>query len=725
MAIDAADKIFIDADDEINFVVEKITNSAKNRIILVMPQHALVASSTVSMNILAQQIWKSKKLLIVVSEDKFAQSVATRIGITAVDKVSSITPTVWEGAQISKEKAVLGLKMRKEELLSVRKPAVEESVDSGVQSMEDQGESEEQNTGEQLAGSGVQSTEEQVVRSEEGLEQNDESLNEDEVMGTIAQEEASSVDTLPTALQAPDVTSVNETPEIKPVEEEEVDIRSISPIQRVRRSPKLVKLGGIEIYAGGDVLELEQQNRAIIAANQDMNDSDVDSKPARPIGGFTGKDWTKHTTKQKSSGITGGGFASLWNRRTSTRRPGEMFNLEDKDTKKPLWKNKWLWIGSAVLIGMLVVAVYVFSFVLNTVQIKVNLKTAEIPIEERITADINAVTVNIETLTIPAKLQSDTGTASETGTATGTSTRGNKSAGLIEIWNKTTQPINVKKGAIIINPSTNLKYLLTEDTAVPAGTTAGAIITPGGQNKEVRMEAEKFGAEYNIAADDTVTDLQLQGYPTSDVIVKRFRPIEGGTTEQFTSVAQKDVDAIKPKLEERIKKLAKDKIINILQEEYYLLDGTDELNVKELKITPAIGEEASQFTISIVGELSIVVVLKDDLNTAVTELASRTQENDIKFVLSNTGNQQVTNIEKIPTGVKFTISSSTSLQTQIDENKIKQDIAGKRLSEARNYLDMNVPEIESNFVSFAPEFIPEWLRFVPQDFGRIKIDVIE
>src|SRR5437879_4032975 len=103
MAITGSDKIFVDVNDEINFVVEKILASERERVILVVPQNAIIISSLVSMKILAKQLAKSKKQLILVTEDAFGLSLAERSGLVAINKVSNIAPEMWEAAQIAKE----------------------------------------------------------------------------------------------------------------------------------------------------------------------------------------------------------------------------------------------------------------------------------------------------------------------------------------------------------------------------------------------------------------------------------------------------------------------------------------------------------------------------------------------------------------------------------------------------------------------------------------------
>jgi len=89
------EKIFIDLDDEITFVVERIKSSDADRIILVAPDGAGVVSSLVSLKLLAKLIFKASKSLVLVTQDEGGMKFAKRAGIPVVKKIGEISEELW------------------------------------------------------------------------------------------------------------------------------------------------------------------------------------------------------------------------------------------------------------------------------------------------------------------------------------------------------------------------------------------------------------------------------------------------------------------------------------------------------------------------------------------------------------------------------------------------------------------------------------------------------
>ena len=118
MSITTSEKVFIDPKDEITFVVERILNSEKERVIVVVPQNSLLLSSIVSIDILFRKIAKSKKVAIIVTEDEYGKNIATKVGFVVVAKVSQINPELWDMTRNRKRDALEKMDAKKKELLS-------------------------------------------------------------------------------------------------------------------------------------------------------------------------------------------------------------------------------------------------------------------------------------------------------------------------------------------------------------------------------------------------------------------------------------------------------------------------------------------------------------------------------------------------------------------------------------------------------------------------------
>lgn len=129
MSVVSAQKVFIDAEDEMNFVIEKILKAERDRVILVIPSGALITSSLISIKVLAKQVVQSNKLLTIVTEDLFAKKLGEQSGLVVVKKVSDITPSIWERVRINKERDAELLKKHEQRLIRQRKETDEPSED--------------------------------------------------------------------------------------------------------------------------------------------------------------------------------------------------------------------------------------------------------------------------------------------------------------------------------------------------------------------------------------------------------------------------------------------------------------------------------------------------------------------------------------------------------------------------------------------------------------------
>lgn len=93
------EKIFIDLDDEITFIIERIRNSRNQRVLVIVPDRARLISSIVSLKLLKRYCTKVDKELIIVTTDELGLSLSTKAGVVTVKKVSDIDEVMWERAK--------------------------------------------------------------------------------------------------------------------------------------------------------------------------------------------------------------------------------------------------------------------------------------------------------------------------------------------------------------------------------------------------------------------------------------------------------------------------------------------------------------------------------------------------------------------------------------------------------------------------------------------------
>lgn len=691
MAIVSADKIFVDVNDEINFVVEKILDSTKERVILVAPQNSLFLSSLVSMKILAKQIAKSKKQVVLVTEDDFGLQLAAQAGVTATNKVSGVTPEMWESAQLTKEKSKVATEEKKVKLLKER-GIIHEHV-----------EEKEVNLGNLAKSDAEEEPEMQMTKDIEEAE------------SAVIHEQIEE----PEQVEEPEMEVEAQEPEVEEKKEPEVK----GAIQRKRREPKLVEVGAFQIYAGGDIMEL---SRPMVNLNEEEPEVAVERRerliqPAKKATSFTGRDWTNYTGD--SSGKPRFSLANIFNRNKEEDivPPRGEDAVDDKKRKRKL-----MFIALGLIGGALLIVIYLLAFKFNYIEVKVSLKTAEIPVEQQVTADPAVQAINTTDLIIPGKVIEDTvGISDGPFDSTGTGATGEKASGFIEIWNLTSaKPIKIAKGTIAQNIANGLKYVIQQDVTVPAADPNN----PGNVNtfgiaKDVEITAEKFGEDYNITdPPGEKVDFKIGDMNTTDIKGKRFNKIEGGTTEAFVSPSKDDVEKRKKSMTETLTKQGSDKLQLLVPAGYRILTDSIVFKQTDLHTTPAVGEKGDNFNITIEGKVSAIAVSEDDLKAVITELVKRGQDptlgSDIQ--VTTLDDAAITNVKRTKDKVSFTITSKGSLQSVVTESDIKDQIAGKSPNEVESIL-LKIDQIESVKTNFTPTFLPDFLKRVPTDHDRIRV----
>lgn len=99
-------KIFIDTDNEITFILEKIIYAKDERVCLVIPDRASIFNSVPTLKLLKRVIDKSDKLVVIVTLDPNGYRLAQKVGFVVVSRIGEINNTIWEEAQKKKFEAI-------------------------------------------------------------------------------------------------------------------------------------------------------------------------------------------------------------------------------------------------------------------------------------------------------------------------------------------------------------------------------------------------------------------------------------------------------------------------------------------------------------------------------------------------------------------------------------------------------------------------------------------
>ncbi len=711
MSISSSEKIFIDPREEITFIVERLLKAEKDRVILVVPQNSLLLSSLVSIDILFRKLVRTKKLAIIVTEDEYGKSIASKAGFVVVDKVSQITNEQWNLGN--------NRKISIKEILDERKKALLANISGESHDIEELPEIPGTEDIEEYQVT-EQEMDEVVTKSvglpyEEVLEKKEEILDEVEDAVELVNNQTDVIEESPV---------VPEVPTAEDLEKQELE-SSLKKYAKPRREVKEVELDGIKLVSGGDIKSyIDSKESAKMADSNNsftqMTDINIDRK-IKKVGSssFTGKDFTKKVTDK-------GGLGALFSRFSLKRRNPDFRDENDFIKKKN--RKKILITTFVLFILLFAVGGYVLAFQVSTVDITLTLRAQDVSTSATVLLSTSAEELSLESpITIPAKeysIPADNLSISKTGTADGNSKRGAKAKGVVTIYNLTAESVTLGAGTKFKNVTNGLIYVSTTEVVLDPATVSSNIKTPSTKDN-VALEAENFGPQFNIEVSDK-TRFSIESYSTEEEMsATAFQSFQGGTEEAFTSVSQENYDKLKETIVPDLKKQGLDRLKSLTESGYQLIEGTvtyDETKTPES--LPKVGEEAKDKTFNLTVQIGIkgLAVKTSDLTEAVSAVLKNNAQNTNggNLQIDDIMNPQIDKVEKNGDDYVVTVSSKGSVKTQITPEQMKKDISGLTIQQANDYFRL-IDYIQDYRVNFNPGFVPDSIKRVPSDTSRINI----
>lgn len=622
-------KIFIEPDEEIVFIIEKILNAPTNRVILIVPSTAALISSAVSLKILSRQLLRTPKLAILVSDNEGSFGLGEKAGLIISKRVSEITKESWMASKVNKDKMIDEINRIKAELLGER--VVD---DEDIESQTDQIQGQEKPA--------------KLVKAE------------------ILDE--------PTPTNFPAV----EKPRIK---------------------AKVVDIGNLKIYSGGDInehvelLELERNRNnpeKVVNLTSDSELANQDKDMDRRNPGLVGQD----VTEQLNS--VGDTF------RTRTRNSSGAFFVKIKEFFQRIGK---IVSFKKFIIGFILAFVAFFGvsfYFFSSVDINIKFSENKLSAKKSITGKKDVTQLDIPNLIVPATEITKESTLSSEALTTGKGAEGESAKGSVALMNTSNKPVTIKAGTILTyQNNTALKYKTQEDITIDAlkGDTRTIV-------------AETFGEQYNIK--ETLQDFTISGF--ADVTASNISQISGGTKTEINVLAKSDIEALKASMVEQVKTTLLADIKNLLSVEDQLLLGSEKFTEVSFTTNVKENEKADNFTADIKMTLSIMRVTKTDLKTILTE-SLKSEYSVAKVSVSEPVIENIVIKDNIAT---FDIKANASTANDIDLEILKVEIKGKSVNEAKEYIK-NISGIEQVTIRYNPSYIPYAWQMIPDDVSKISM----
>ncbi|HET7673586.1 MAG TPA: hypothetical protein VFK11_03690 [Candidatus Saccharimonadales bacterium] len=391
---------------------------------------------------------------------------------------------------------------------------------------------------------------------------------------------------------------------------------------------------------------------------------------------------------------------------------------KDKKSKVPnfsKFRRKIILIALAVL--LLIFAIVYGLFIAPKAKVTVNAQTSQLPLNVDFIADTKADSFDSEAKVVRATTVDTQKNDSESVDASGQKNNGKTASGSVSMSaQKCSPPFDPPKS---IPAGTGVSYngitYITQSTTTfsSLGTGSGSCITYEASDS-TEIEAQSPGKNANV------NNVSFSVSGRSDV--SATGSASGGTDKIVKVVSAEDVSKAKERLNGKPNTVHDDFVSKLKQDGYIPIEDTFKAEKGSYDVSPSINSEGDKVTVSVTTSYSMLGVKKDDLVELIKNEVNDQSEGQGQTVLSD-GLDDAT--LKVGGGIglnegQLTVNMDTTaiVGPNIDQDSVKQQIAGKKTKEAEDILG-NISGISDPKV----ELSPFWVGKVPKNHSKITIEV--
>lgn len=281
---------------------------------------------------------------------------------------------------------------------------------------------------------------------------------------------------------------------------------------------------------------------------------------------------------------------------------------------------------------------------------------------------------------------------------------GGTARGSVTFVNKTDQPLVVLEGTQVSTAS-GIIFKTVRSVTVPPSDSKGVT---------EQVIAAKTGEQGNVSAGEITrfADASL----SDKISVGNDAALAGGKAAEISVVSEKDYHGLREKALALATEQAKKKIYEQDAQDYSFFPETTRWRIYEEEITPSVGEEATEVSLSMRGTARIVTFAGHDVNQL---LIRHVEGADLGGqVIPNTLRTRVLGLRSVDgDAFSFEIEASASVVRRVSESEVKQLIRGKTIPEAKEALWHNLPLARPSTIITSPF----WLNKVPDVAWQIRL----
>lgn len=372
---------------------------------------------------------------------------------------------------------------------------------------------------------------------------------------------------------------------------------------------------------------------------------------------------------------------------------------------------------SAIIALLFIGGGFFLYFYLPKVEISISPKKEPVNFEAEIVADKDIGSVDKENGIIPAQVFQIETESTRTFPSTGEKDVSEKARGKITIYNQYSSSEQTLVKTTRLRSESGKIFRLTDTVIIPGATIEEGKIIPN--SREVYVEADEPGEAYNINP-SKFTIPGLEGTPKyTGFYGMSTSPMTGGAKGIMKVATKEDIDGATEIVSLELKGKANAEFIEKIPKELKLLESSQILEITESTSSLKADQPGKEFTIKIKAKAWGMAFKEEDVISVMKESIGSKISAD-KFLIPATIKLSYGKSKVDTSHTKTTFSCQVEAEAgwNIDENKIKNDLAGKNEIDVRQYLS-SLAEVDVAKVVFWPF----WVKNIPLNKDKIKITV--
>ena len=387
---------------------------------------------------------------------------------------------------------------------------------------------------------------------------------------------------------------------------------------------------------------------------------------------------------------------------------------------------------SLFFIGALVLLFVLAFIILPKVEIEIQPVSEIITFDTDVNFDQSLKTANFSSALLPGEILNIEKELIEEFSASGKTMEEKKAEGIIRIYNAYSTDSQILVATTRFVSTEGKLFRSVERVTIPGGHYEGGKLVPGFLDIQVR--ADQPGEDYNIGP----STFSIPGFAGTARYTyfygKSFQSMTGGLSKEVSRVTQGDLDLAKNTLIEKAKKECQAELGRKISPELILPEEAQKIEIVETSSSAKTNEITEKFTFRVKAQLLALTLKRKDLEDFTKQFISlqttRARAEAEDEGSSSTGldkklYEQSLEIDYLIKSLNWESGKGTlslkitaKIYSDIDTANLKRALSGKSISETKFYL-----ESHSQIVKAQVHFWPFWVKSVPQDEGKIKIEL--